>query len=118
MQEYTPQKVMADANGVGPETAALVERIITKSRHPLLFLRRCQGIVRLKTRVGAENLERASRTINQFGIAFPRLKEIESIAKAPTPEITRPVIRRENPYLRGQMTWSFNQEVNHDHTQH
>jgi len=118
MREYTPQKVMDDARLIGPETLVVVERIITKSRHPLLFLRRCLGIVRLKSRVGAENLERASRMINQLEIKFPRLSELEDIAKAPAPTVTKPVRRGKNPYLRGQMTWSFNQEENHDNTQH
>jgi transposase len=118
VQEYTPQKVLEDAKGVGQETFNLVERIITKSRHPLLFLRRSLGIVRLKSRVGAENLERACRTINQFGISFPRLDEIEDIAKAPAPPAPKPIRRGENPYLRGQMAWSLNQEENHDNTQH
>ena len=119
MQEYTPQKVLEDAGKIGPQTLALVERIITKSRHPLLFLRRCQGIVRLKSRVGAENLERASGTINALEIKFPRLTELEGIAKAPPPTVPKPICRGANPYLRGQWTWSVNQkEENHDNTKH
>jgi hypothetical protein len=56
--------------------------------------------------------------INQLEIKFPRLSELEDIAKAPAPTVTKPVRRGKNPYLRGQMTWSFNQEENHDNTQH
>ena len=118
MLEYTPQNVLDDAKRIGPETFAVVERLITKSRHPLVFLRRCQGIVRLKSRLGVENVERASKTINALEIKFPRLSELQDIAKAPAQPIPKKVERKENPYLRGQMSWSFNQEENHDDTQH
>lgn len=119
MSEYTPQRVMEDATKIGPETFKLVERLFTKTRHPLLLLRRALGIVRLKSRVGAENLERASGTLNSLEIKFPRLSEVEGIAKAPAPKVSPPIRRGTNPYLRGQMTWSFNQkEENHDDTQH
>ncbi|MBI4224433.1 MAG: IS21 family transposase [Deltaproteobacteria bacterium] len=110
MQEYTPHKVMEDAQKIGPETGALIERIITKSRHPLLFLRRCLGIVRLKSKVGPESLERAALTVNALGITFPRLKELEDIAKAPPPIKSKPVRRGANPHLRGQMSFTYNQK--------
>jgi transposase len=118
MQEYTPQSVLEEARKIGPETFAIIDRLITKSRHPLLFLRRSQGIVRLKSRLGAENLERASKTINVLGIKFPRLAEIQDIAKSPVQPALQKIERKENPYLRGQMSWSQNQEETHDNTQH
>ena len=119
MLEYTPQHVLENAKKIGPETFAVVERLITKSRHPLLFLRRSLGIVRLKSRLGAESLERAAGAMNRLGIAFPRLSDLQDLAKAPAPIIQTPVRRGANPYLRGQMTWSSNQtKESHDHTQH
>lgn len=118
MQEYTPQNVLIDAKKIGPETFSIVERLITKSRHPLIFLRRCQGIVRLKSRLGAESVERASKAINALQIKFPRLSELQDIAKAPVQPTPKRIERKENPYLRGQMSWSLNQEENHDNTKH
>jgi transposase len=119
MQEYTPQNVLDDAKKIGPETFAVVKRLITESRHPLVFLRRCQGIVRLKSRLGLENVERASKTINELKIKFPRLTELQDIASAPVQPTPKKVERKENPYLRGQMSWSLNpKEENNDNTQH
>ncbi|NQW45265.1 MAG: IS21 family transposase [Deltaproteobacteria bacterium] len=119
MLEYTPQNVLDDAKKIGPETFFVVERLITKSRHPLVFLRRCQGIVRLKSKLGAENVERASKVINGLEIKFPRFNELQSIAKAPVQPLAKKVIRKENPYLRGQGSWSINpKEENNDNTQH
>jgi len=65
---------MEDTKKIGPESFPLISRLIAKSRHPLLFLRRCQGIVRLKSTCGAKKIERAALAINQLGIDFPRLR--------------------------------------------
>lgn len=105
--EFTPKRAVEEASRVGPETEKLVLRLLNQSRHPLLFLRRVQGILRLRARYGPERLEFAALTLERFGVHFPRLAEVEGIAQAePTVPKAKTVFRNPNPNLRGQMSWS------------
>jgi hypothetical protein len=115
--EFTPQRALEDARRVGGETAVMVERLLTQARHPLLFLRRVQGILRLSSRHGRDKLEFAAATLNSIGVRFPRVDEVEAIAKAEPPKPQTPIRRLPNPNLRGQMSWSFSQETINDNPQ-
>jgi hypothetical protein len=111
MLEFIPQKCLTDAKDIGPQTHALIEGLITRSRHPLMYLRRCLGILRLKSRFGANALECACHRANGLPETFPRLATIEGILKAhanPASNVTDlspPIRRGPNPNLRGQSHW-------------
>jgi hypothetical protein len=111
MLEMVPQKCLQDAKAIGPETVMLIEQLITKAPHPLTYLRRCLGILRLKTRYDAAALESACKRANSLPEAFPRLQTIEGILKAHSSfgsnVVEMPaVIRQANPNLRGQNHWT------------
>lgn len=110
MLEMVPQKCLQEAATIGPETSQLVQHLITRASHPLTYLRRTLGILRLKMRYSAEALERACRTVNSLPEVFPRLKTIEGVLKAQTSQAANvaevpTIIRRPNPNLRGQNHW-------------
>ena len=108
--EMVPQRCLQDAADIGPETRALVERLIVQARHPLTYLRRVQGILHLKRRYSAESLERTCAKLNTLSEPFPRLRTVEDIIKAQALTAAMqgelpPAPRRPNPNLRGQDHW-------------
>lgn len=112
MKEATPSQIMADAEQIGPMTAVIITNLFTKSRHPLMLLRRAQGMVRLAKRYSNKALEDACGIVVGLGIEMPRLADVEEIitnAKARA-HMTRAaeVVRKPNPHLRGQKSWSEN----------
>jgi transposase len=105
--EMTPQGLLKQAAAIGPETKKLISDLITKSLHPLMFVRRCQGILRLQKRYGPEKLERVSTFLMEQMVESPRLREFEMILKNPNFEKAKieSINRNPNPHLRGQLTW-------------
>jgi hypothetical protein len=111
MLEFIPQKIIQDAKRVGPQTATMISRLILEARHPLLYLRRCQGMIRLKSRYTPEQMERASEAVNRLGETFPRLKNWEALIKTQTARTAqviamKSISRGPNPNLRGQAHWT------------
>jgi hypothetical protein len=108
MQEATPQHAIEDAAQVGEATEAVVRSLIENARHPLMYLRRVQGILRLAKRYSQADLEHACRVMVEVGTALPRLSDIEALIKVSIDPKSAPVIpiqRLPNPYLRGQDSW-------------
>ncbi len=108
MKEMSPNKIMSDATEVGAATEKVITNLITKARHPLMHLRRCQGILRLKQRYSKKSLEHACKVIVQLDIEMPRLRDIEGIVKNNLKETNSsnlPIQRGHNPNLRGQQSW-------------
>jgi hypothetical protein len=108
--EMVPQRCLENASAIGPETRQLVERLLTRAPHPLTYLRRVLGILRLKSRYSAAALERACTTINALPHSYPRLQTVEGVLKAQASSGTNvvplpSVQRRPNPNLRGQSHW-------------
>jgi transposase len=58
-REWSPSRLLAWAETVGPQTAALVAAILTSRPHPEQGYRACLGILRLARRDGAMRLEAA-----------------------------------------------------------
>lgn len=58
-REWSPSRLIAWAQTIGPQTAALVEAILTSRSHPEQGYRSCLGILRLARRDGATRLEAA-----------------------------------------------------------
>lgn len=57
--EWTPQRIIAWAKKVGPQTAALVEAIMAAKKHPEHGFKRCLGIIHLRRQYPDERIERA-----------------------------------------------------------
>ncbi len=57
--DWTPKRLRAEAAGIGPATAALVEHILEDRPHPEQGFRACLGILALKRSFGGERLEAA-----------------------------------------------------------
>jgi transposase len=58
-REWSPSRLIAWAETVGPQTAALVAAILASRPHPVQGYRSCLGILRLARRDGAVRLEAA-----------------------------------------------------------
>ncbi len=57
--EWTPTRLLREAEAIGPATIALVERILAARPHPEQGFRACLGILRLVRGYGPERLEAA-----------------------------------------------------------
>ena len=57
--EWTPSRITAWAERIGPQTAALVVAILADRPHPEQGFRSCLGLLRLSRRDGAARLEAA-----------------------------------------------------------
>ena len=57
--EWTPTRLLREAEAIGPSTIALVERILATKPHPEQGFRACLGILRLVRSSGPERLEAA-----------------------------------------------------------
>jgi transposase len=65
--EWTPMRMMRQAEKIGPSTIALVEAIMKAKPHPEQGFRACLGIMRLEKSYGAQRLEAACRRGNDIG---------------------------------------------------
>ena len=57
--EWTPTRLLREAEAIGPSTIALVERILAAKPHPEQGVCACLGILRLVRGYGPERLEAA-----------------------------------------------------------
>jgi hypothetical protein len=108
MREATPTQAIEKAADIGQATEQVVRSLIEKSRHPLMYLRRTQGILRLAKRYSPKALERACQKLLSIGSGSPRLADVEGIIKADAGlEASNiiPIKRQPNPFLRGQESW-------------
>lgn len=110
--EATPQFVMEQAENTGPFTHKIILSIIQSGIHPLQYLRRAQGILRLGgKRYGKPALEAACKCLVDQGLMLPRTRDLETMMKntksATASPVAVPVVERgPNPNLRGQISWS------------
>jgi transposase len=105
-REWSPSRLLAWAQTVGPQTAALVEAILASRPHPEQGYRSCLGILRLARREGAARLEAACA--RALAVGARSYRHVEAILKhgldrAPLPEAgpaapARPVVHDQ---LRG-----------------
>ncbi len=108
MREATPSQAIEQAKDIGEATEQIVRSLIEGSRHPLMYLRRTQGILRLAKRYSPRALERACQKLISIGSASPRLADVEAIIKTDAgtePSNIIPIKRQPNPFLRGQESW-------------
>jgi transposase len=65
--EWTPARLMGEAEKIGPATLALFEAIMQGKPHPEQGFRSCLGILRLAKEYGFDRLEAACRRGNDIG---------------------------------------------------
>jgi transposase len=65
--QWTPSRIMDWAKKIGPQTAALVKKIIESRTYPEQAYRSCLGILRLEKHYPKERLEAASCRALKFG---------------------------------------------------
>jgi transposase len=107
--ETTPQSVIRDAKKIGPCTGQMITQIIEGAAHPLRYLRRCQGILRLIKDFSPEAIEHVSAlliSMNQSTATYDDYKKLllnkdrqNTLANAVT-------TRSKKAFLRGQTSWS------------
>ena len=114
MLEFTPRKALEEAKSIGPSTHTVISNLLSNSRHPLMYLRRIQGILRLKKRYSAKELEGSCERLCEVGISYNiRIHDIESIIETSRKckfDLKPRYVQRSpnNPNLRGQETWEVN----------
>lgn len=107
MKEFTPARALQDAEAIGPMTLKVVDDLFGSAKHPLVYLRRIQGILRLANRYSKDKVEDASKTIVGLGVSLPRFRDFEVLVRnandkaAGEPKISR----GPNPNLRGQASF-------------
>jgi transposase len=75
--EWTPSRMITWAKKIGPQTAALIEKIIVSRVHPEHAYRSCLGILRLEKHYPKERLEKAAARALKFGaLSFRSLRNI------------------------------------------
>lgn len=75
--EWTPSRITSWAATKGPNTAALVEKILVSKPHPEQGYRSCLGIIRLADKYTPERVEAASgRAIRCNAISYQSVKSI------------------------------------------
>jgi transposase len=106
-QEYaawTPQRLVGWAAKTGPDTAALVEKILASRAHPQQGFRSALGLLRLGKTYGQERLEAAcTRALAGAACSY---KSVESILKTgldrqPLPQTTAPSAPIAHRNIRG-----------------
>lgn len=109
MEELSVSRQIRDAAKIGPNTGKIITALLTEVSHPLMFLRRTMGILRLKGRHGAVKLERACEVLLSHGSLRPKVKDVERMLNSPNLEsrpVGLPITRQPNPHLRGQMSFT------------
>ena len=107
--EWTPERLIKWAHKVGPSTAAFIEELMRRKRHPEHGFKACQGIIRLKDKYGEDRVERACqrglrrRTFSYRSIAailkhnLDRQVDVEDAPDTPLP--THENVRGSGYYL-------------------
>ena len=109
IMEATPQAVIEEAKAIGPKTGQMISQIIEGAIHPLRFLRRTQGILRLKKDFSKNEIERISELLLSLGqktATYNDYKQLLSNKDRQQAVTAKTVTRSENVFLRGQMSWS------------
>lgn len=110
MEEVSVNRLLSDAKKIGIFVEKIISNLLLETNHPLMFLRRSMGILRLKGKCGAEKLDRACELLIRHGRCRPSVKEVERMTKGPNldnrPILLSTVERKSNPHLRGQMSFT------------
>lgn len=75
--EWTPSRIINWARNIGPNTASLVDKILSSKQHPEMSYRSCLGIIRLGKEYTPERLEAACW--RALKINAPSYRSVKSI---------------------------------------
>lgn len=117
MEEITVSRQIREAKKIGSHTEKIITTLLTEVSHPLMFLRRTMGILRLKGRYGADKLERSCEVLLGHGRTKPTVKDIERMIASPNLDSkpkALPIERKPNPHLRGQMSFTTEGENSYE----
>ena len=101
---WTIERIRADAQKIGPATAALCDRILESRPHPEQGFRACLGIVRLSGHYGAQRIEAAAARALEIGArTYGSVKSILDNHLDRRPAATRPTDTTpiQHPNIRG-----------------
>jgi len=119
MEEMSVSRQIREAKKIGPHTGQVITTLLTEVSHPLMFLRRTMGILRLKGRYGADKLERSCEILLNHGRTKPSVKDVERMIASPNLDNrpkALPIERKRNPHLRGQMSFTTEGVNNYEPT--
>lgn len=103
--EWTPQRIIAWAKKVGPQTAALVEAIMAAKKHPEHGFKRCLGIMHLRRQYPDQRIERACARALRFRTLT--YKSVAAILKNNLDRLDEPAEERQQALpLRGNVRGS------------
>src|SRR5512132_3026854 len=75
--EWTPERLRGDAARIGPNTATLIEAVLSRGRHPEQGARAALGILRLARSYESERMEAAAtRAIAIGALSYTSLASI------------------------------------------
>lgn len=104
--EAIPRAILEESRSVGPHTFQVVRRLLEESTHPLMYLRRCQGLLRLKKRYSCQQLEQACDFFRDMGLRDIKVANVEKVIQVSRQrEPAKRVQRSQNENLRGQSHW-------------
>lgn len=92
--EWTPERMQAWANTIGPNTGQLIKALTDRHKIPEQSFRGCLGILRMSKTYGNERLESAA--IRALHIGAIRYKNIESILKSGLDQQPLPLLAGES----------------------
>jgi transposase len=93
--EWTPSRILAWAEKVGPNTRELCDAILRERPHPEMGFRSCLGILRLAKRYDDERLERAcGRAVAVHARSYRSVESMlrHGLDNTPLPEGGTPVV--------------------------
>jgi transposase len=102
--EWTPERLLAWARKVGPSTAAFIEQVMLRRRHPEHGFKACFGILRLQDKYGAARIERASaRGLRHRTFSYKSIAAIlqHNLDGQPDPEEAEPAALPVHANVRG-----------------
>jgi transposase len=103
--EWTPSRMVRWAHRTGPQTAALVERLLTAKPHPEMGYRSCLGLIRLGKQYSPARLEAAcARALCINALSYRNVKSIlqHGLDQAAPPSPQRALPLPEHANLRGR----------------
>lgn len=107
MLEKSPAYIIEESSRVGSQTEQLVRRLIEEASHPLMYLRRCQGLLRFKKRYGNQRLEDACAFFIGVSLRDIKISSIEQVILAKRQHSEPKAVKRsQNENLRGQDHWA------------
>lgn len=102
--EWTPSRLIAWGQSIGPATAALIDTVLTHKPHPEQGYRSALGILRLSKQFGEQRLERAAA--KALAIQAPSYKTVKTMLvhkmeEAPTHDRSDATAAEPTPALGG-----------------